>query len=60
MFKNIIESWQIKAVKETYHKFPTKGITKEMLKASRNESHLRLTDCKRILLDYIEELSRKY
>lgn len=52
--------WQIEAVKETYHKFPTKEITFEMVRAARQASWLGLMECKKILIDYIETLSRKY
>jgi hypothetical protein len=44
---------QIKQVIETYHKFPDKGITLEMLKSARYATGLGLFECKMILQDYI-------
>lgn len=50
---------QIQIIREVYHLYPTKHITIDMLKTARDFSGCGLSDCKKILSDYIELLSRK-
>ena len=51
---------EIDKIREVYHKFPEKEITKEMIFEARRVTYLGLAECKRILTDYIKELKKIY